>query len=158
MFDIMQKYDEIDRKLLRIVQNDASITNAELGERLAVSTSQANRRRKSLEDAGIIERYVAQLSPAKLGLGIHAFVEVSMSWQSDGAGEEFRRAINTQEEIVGAWALTGGGDYLLSVFTQDLPSLNRLIHEVLLKKNFVSRVDSKIVMDQLQVDAGLPLL
>ena len=150
--------DEIDQSLLRIVQKDASITNTELGERLSVSTSQATRRRKSLEETGIIERYTAQLNPSRLGLGIHAFVEVSMSWQSDGAAEEFHKTINHRPEITGAWAITGGADYLLSVHCKDLPALNRLIHEVLLKKKSVSRVESKIVMDQVSSNVGLPIL
>ena len=150
-------FDKIDRSLLRIIQQDASVTNTELGERLAVSTSQAYRRRKSLEDSGIIERYVAQLNAPRLGLGIHAFIEVSMSWQSDGAADKFHAIIKDRAEITGAWAITGVADYLLSVYCKDLPALNRLIHEVLLKQKSVSRVESKIVMNQVSSNFGLPL-
>ena len=66
------------------------------------------------------------------------------------------RLVATRAEIVSAWTMTGDADYLLRIYCEDLPALNRLIHEVLLPHKAVARVHSQIVMDQLKRDGPLP--
>lgn len=148
--------DEIDVKLLAALQKDAHLTAQDLGERLNLSPSQAGRRRQRLEADGYISGYTARLDPVRLGLNVQGFVQVHLGTHGPEHSASFARLLATRAEIVSAWTMTGDADYLLRVYCADLPSLNRLIHEVLLPHPAVSRVHSQIVMDQLKKDGPLP--
>lgn len=148
--------DDIDSRLLDILQRDATLTAEALGAQLGLSASQAGRRRQRLEDHGYILGYRARLDPARLGLQVQGFVQVHMASHDPQAARAFARLVATRPDIVSAWTLTGEADYLLRVFCDDLAGLNRLIHEVLLPHPAVARVHSQIVMDQLKPDAPLP--
>ena len=148
--------DETDLRLLTALQKDAHLTAQELGERLNLSASQAGRRRQRLEAEGYISGYVARLDPLKLGLNVQGFVQVHLGSHGNEVSRSFAQLLTTRPEIVSAWTMTGDADYLLRVYCDDLPSLNRLIHEVLLRHPAVARVHSQIVMDQLKRDGPLP--
>lgn len=149
--------DIIDARLLALLQHDAQATTQELGERLALSASQAGRRRQRLEAEGYIRGYRAELSPERLGLTVEAFVQVVMATHSEKNARDFARVTRVQPEIVGAWTLTGEADYLLRVWCADLAALNRLVQQVLLPHPAVSRVQSQIVMERIKADAPLPV-
>ena len=149
--------DTIDRKLLSLLQHDAALTTQMLGERLNMSPSQVGRRKQRLEDIGMIQGYRAKVDPNKLGLSVQAFIQVQLSRHGAGSGDQFAAMVKRQPEIVSAWTLTGEADYLLRVYCRDLPALNTLIHHVLLEHTTVDRVQSQIVMNQIQDDAPLPI-
>lgn len=149
--------DPTDRKLLRIVQTDAQITAADLGERLNLSASQAARRRQRLEAEGYVTGYRAALDPEKLGLGVQAFIQIVMATHTAENAADFVRLTRGRQDITGAWTLTGEADYLLRVWCADLPALNRLVQQVLLPHPAVSRVHSQIVMERVKPDAPLPV-
>lgn len=148
--------DKTDLRLLTALQKDAHLTAQELSDKLNLSASQTGRRRQRLEAEGYIEGYVARLDPLKLGLNVQGFVQVHLSTHRPDHSRSFAQLLETRAEIVSAWTMTGDADYLLRVYCEDLPHLNRLIHEVLLPHPAVSRVHSQIVMDQLKRDGPLP--
>ena len=148
--------DDIDKRLLAALQKNAHLTAQELGEKLHLSPSQAGRRRQRLETEGFIQDYTARLNPERLGLTVQGFVQVHLGTHGPEHSASFARLLATRPEIVSAWTMTGDADYLLRVYCDDLPSLNRLIHDVLLPHQAVSRVHSQIVMDQLKQDGPLP--
>ena len=148
--------DETDTHLLAALQTDAHLTAHQMGERLNLSASQAGRRRQRLEAEGYIQGYSARLDPTRLGLLVQGFVQVQLGTHGPDQSRSFARLIGSRTEITSAWTMTGEADYLLRVYCQDLPALNRLIHEVLLPHPAVSRVQSQIVMDQIKRDAPLP--
>ena len=148
--------DDMDTRLLAALQKDAHLTSQQLGARLNLSPSQAGRRRQRLEVEGYIEGYTARLDPARLGLNVQGFVQVHLGTHGPDHSASFARLLDTRPEIVSAWTMTGDADYLLRVYCADLPSLNRLIHDVLLSHPAVARVHSQIVMDQLKKDGPLP--
>ncbi|MCX7566389.1 Lrp/AsnC family transcriptional regulator [Sulfitobacter sp. F26169L] len=148
--------DEIDKRLLAALQKNAHLTAHQLGEMLNLSPSQAGRRRQRLEAEAIIEGYTARLDPRRLGLAVQGFVQVHLGTHGPEHSASFARLIANRGEIVSAWTMTGDADYLLRVYCEDLPALNRLIHEVLLPHKAVARVQSQIVMDQLKRDSPLP--
>ncbi len=156
MHDPRIDLDELDKRLLALVQRNAHLTAQELGEELNLSASQAGRRRQRLESEGLITSYAARLDPARLGLAVQAFVQVQMARHGAETSTAFSRLVGLQPEIVSAWTLTGEADYLLRVYCENLAALNRLIHQVLLAHPAVSRVQSQIVMDQFKPDAPLP--
>jgi DNA-binding Lrp family transcriptional regulator len=148
--------DEIDKRLLEVLQKTANLTAHQLSEILNLSPSQAGRRRQKLEADGVIQNYTARLDPRKLGLAVQGFVQVHLGSHGTEHSTSFARLIANRVEIVSAWTMTGDADYLLRVYCEDLPALNRLIHEVLLPHKAVVRVQSQIVMDQLKSDGPLP--
>jgi DNA-binding Lrp family transcriptional regulator len=150
------KIDETDKRLLAALQMDAHLTAHQLGEALNLSPSQAGRRRQKLEADGVILNYTARLDPPQLGLAVQGFVQVHLGTHGPEHSASFARLIANRAEIVSAWTMTGDADYLLRVYCEDLPALNRLIHEVLLPHKAVARVHSQIVMDQLKQDGPLP--
>ena len=148
--------DDIDKRLLAALQKNAHLTAQELGEKLHLSPSQAGRRRQRLETEGYIQGYTARLNPERLGLTGQGFVPVHLGTHGPEHSASFARLLATRPEIVSAWTMTGDADYLLRVYCADLPSLNRLIHDVLLPHGAVAKVHSQIVMDQLKRDGPLP--
>jgi DNA-binding Lrp family transcriptional regulator len=149
--------DATDKKLLAALQDNATLTAQDLGDRLNLSPSQAARRRQRLEADGVITRYRAELDPARIGLGVEAFIRVVMATHTEQNARDFVRMTRNQPEITGAWTLTGEADYLLRVFCADLAALNRIVQQVLLPHPAVSRVQSQIVMERVKPDAALPL-
>ena len=149
--------DDIDSRLLRAVQRNAHLTTQDLGEILALSPSQAGRRRQMLENEGYIQDYRATVRPEMLGLAVEAFIQVMMNAHTPENAQSFVRLTEMEEEIVGAWTLTGEADYLLRVFCRDLKALNHLVHNVLLPHPSVARVQSQIVMNRVKSDSPLPV-
>lgn len=149
--------DSTDKRLLAALQIDAHLTAEALGEVLALSPSQAGRRRQKLEAEGYIEGYTARLNPERLGLSVQAFVQVQMATHEPDRVRTFARTVALRPEIVSAWTLTGEADYLLRVYCADLSALNRLVQQVLLPHPAVSRVQSQIVMERVKRDAPLPV-
>jgi DNA-binding Lrp family transcriptional regulator len=148
--------DATDTALLAALQKNAQLTAQDLGALLNLSPSQAGRRRQRLEADGYISAYVARLDAARIGLNVQSFVQVHLNAHGPETSASFARLVRTRPEITSVWTMTGDADYLLRVYCEDLPALNRLIHDVLLPHSAVSRVYSQIVMDQLKQDAPLP--
>ncbi|MEM6887121.1 MAG: Lrp/AsnC family transcriptional regulator [Pseudomonadota bacterium] len=148
--------DDTDVRLLAALQRNAHLTAQQLGDMLHLSPSQAGRRRQRLESAGVIQGYIARLAPQKVGLDVQGFIQVHLGVHGPDHSNSFAQLVSTRSEITSAWTMTGDADYLLRVFCEDLPALNRLIHDVLLPHPAVARVHSQIVMDQLKSDGPLP--
>ncbi|MXU65355.1 Lrp/AsnC family transcriptional regulator [Oceanomicrobium pacificus] len=149
--------DSIDRRLLRALQRDARLTAQDLGQILNLSPSQAGRRRQRLEESGLIDSYRASLDPVRLGLGVQAFIQVSMAAHTAANAADFVAMTRRRDDIVAVWTLTGEADYLLRVYCRDLAGLNDLVQSVLLPHPAVARVQSQIVMERVKPDAPLPL-
>ena len=132
------------------LQKDAHLTAHQLGEMLNLSPSQAGRRRQRLEAEGYITGYTARLDALKLGLHVQGFVQVHLGTHGPEQSESFARMVHSRPEITSAWTMTGEADYLLRVYCDDLSALNSLLHQVILPHPAVARVQSQIVMDQLE--------
>lgn len=153
----MEALDEFDRRILHALQRDGRLTSHELAETTALSASQCARRRRRLEQLGIIKSYRACLSKRKVGLGISAFIQVSLSSHENDSIAAFIRLLETNPSILEACKLTGPTDFLLRVATADLDDMNRLISEILLPHPSVSRVQSHVVLEWLKEDGLLPV-
>jgi DNA-binding Lrp family transcriptional regulator len=149
--------DALDLRLLAALQEDGAATNATLAEKLGLSTSQMSRRRQRLEEEGVIARYRAVIDPLRVGLGVTAFIHVSLNAHSRDNARRFRDLVRLTPAVLEAHALTGEADYLLKVMLRDLRELSALINEALLPHDSVARVRSEIVLEILKSDAPLPL-
>lgn len=149
--------DKTDIRLLKALQEDAQLSAHQLGEILHLSSSQAGRRRQRLEAAGYITGYRAQLSPAKIGLHVEAFIQITTASHAPLITASFTAHLQTLPEVTNVWTLTGEADFLLRVFCADLKALNALVQQNLLPHEAVARVHSQIVMDKIKADAPLPV-
>lgn len=154
--------DRTDRKILELLQGNSHLTNQEIAEQVNLSPSPCLRRIRRLEEAGIIRQYVALLDPARLGLGMLAYVNVRLEKHGSAPKGKapidiFRAAVNTWPEVVACYAMTGEMDYLLRVQVEDLDHFSRFVMETLLKHPSVLDVKSSFALECIKETTALPL-
>lgn len=125
-----QKMDAIDRKILRILQENAAISNVNLARRVGLSPSPCLRRVQQLEESGTIRRRVTLLDPGAMGLGVSVFVQITLERQSDRALKAFERTVRERPEVMECYLMTGDADYLLRVVVPDIPSYERFVSSI----------------------------
>lgn len=146
--------DALDLRLLSLLQNDASLSNAELAERVGLSASQCSRRRAGLEAAGYIRGYRADLDARKLGYTIEAFTRVTLAKHSEATAEDFARFLAGLHEVQDAHAVTGDADYVLHIRVRSLDELAEFVHKRLLPNAVVAQLRSDIVLRTIKEDRG----
>jgi DNA-binding Lrp family transcriptional regulator len=140
------KFDAKDRQILRLLQDDGRISNAELADKVCLSPSACLRRVQLLEQAGVIDRYVALLRPAAMRRGLTVFVEVSLDRQTDGAFDAFEQAVENCPEVMQCSLMAGDTDYLLEVAVADSNDYERLHRQVLAKLPGAARIRSRFTI------------
>jgi Lrp/AsnC family transcriptional regulator, leucine-responsive regulatory protein len=147
----------VDRRILRVLQEDGRITNAELAERVGLSPSPCLRRVRLLEEAGVIRRYVTLLDADALGLGVAAFVEIRLGPKNTATAAAFEGAIKKYSEIMECHIMTGEYDYLLRIVVPDIPSLRSFVMNQLLSVPGVEATRSSFSLGQVKYTTALPL-
>ncbi len=136
----MQPFDEIDKKILALLQTNAKISNLELAERVGLSPTPCARRVKQLEEAGVIERTLTVLNQETLGLDLTAYIAVTMQHHTPEAFEIFENSVKQFPEVVDCSVVTGRvEDYLLRVVVRDMKHFEAFL---LGKLNRISGVDN----------------
>lgn len=153
----MHDFDDFDLRLLAALQDDASLTNAGLAEKVALSPSQCSRRRAALEAAGVIRGYRAELDAKALGFAVEAFTRVTLSAHSETTADDIERFFLSLPEVQMAYALTGDADYMIHVRARSLDDLAAFVHKRLLPHPKVAQVRSDIVLQRIGRRRGLPL-
>src|SRR5579862_479038 len=111
--------DAIDRKILRIVQTDSSLSIAAIAAEVGLSQTPCWKRIQRLESEGVIRRRIALLDPQKLGLGITVFVTVEVGEHSRNKLDQFAKEISAMDEVLDFYRMAGDVDYLLKVVVSD---------------------------------------
>ena len=150
-------FDAMDRKILALLQENARITSAELSEGVNLSPSQCHRRWRRLEELGLIKGYAALLDPQKLGLGVEAFVNVTLEKHGADPARSFVETIHRYPEILECHSVTGEADYVLRVVASDLKAFSGFLMTRLLTMPEVSNVRSNVFLDELKSTTALPL-
>jgi len=153
----MTDIDDFDLRILRELQQDGSLTNAELGDRVHLSASQCSRRLQRLTAAGVIDRFTAVLSRNGLGLTFAAYVMVTVRSHAQDDLNAFRDRILALDEVLECAKITGDADYLLKIVACDLHQFNDILTENIMRAPEVSRVRSSIVLHELKSTSQLPL-
>lgn len=153
----MVSLDRTDLRILAVLQGEGRITNAELAERVSLSPSACLRRLQRLEEEGILIGYTAQLDPEAVGLGLQAFVRVQLTKHEAETIERFVEHVNTWDEVVACYALTGDMDYLMHIYVADLQHFSRFLLDRLLNASGVADVNSSFVLRTVKRSAALPL-
>ena len=151
------KLDAIDKSILRALQHDGRLQNVELARQVGLSPSPCLRRVRLLEEAGVIERYVALLNPAKIGMGLTVFVRVWLTGQDTATVDRFTESIQQLPEVVECHLMAGDCDFLLRVVAADLDAYRRFQIEHLTRIKGVQSVKTEIPMQKIKLSTELPL-
>jgi Lrp/AsnC family leucine-responsive transcriptional regulator len=149
--------DSVDRRILRLLQADGRMTNADLARQVALSESACLRRLKALEASGVIARYAAVIAERAVGLPISVFVTVTLASQAEAALTAFEQAVAAVPEVMECYLMTGGSDYLLRLVVRDVDDLERLHAKALTRLPGVNRVSSSVAMRAVVKRAALPV-
>ncbi len=157
----METLDKIDRLILRSLQADGRATYDQISEQVSLSPSAVLRRVKRLEDTGVIDRYVALVKPAAVGLGLTAYLNVRLEKHTEthkrNPMDVFRASVQTWPEVVECASLTGEMDYLLRVVVADMAAYSRFIMDTLLKHPSVEDCKTSFVLDHVKATTALPV-
>ena len=148
--------DAIDRKILAVVQEDASLSVAEIGQRVGLSSTPCWKRLQRLEADGVILRRVALVAPEKIGLGITVFVSVETGDHSNDWLKKFADVVSAMPEVMEFYRMAGDVDYMLRVVVADIAGYDtfykKLIASVPLKN-----VTSRFAMERIKSTTSLPI-
>ena len=148
--------DAIDRKILSVVQQDASLSVADIGQKVGLSSTPCWKRLQRLEADGVIMRRVALIDPEKVGLGITVFVSVETGDHSQEWLAKFADVVNAMPEVMEFYRMAGDVDYVLRVVVHDMQSYDtfykKLIATVPLKN-----VTSRFAMERIKSTTALPI-
>jgi DNA-binding Lrp family transcriptional regulator len=151
----MENLDITDLKILKSLQQDASLTNVELAAKVSLSPSPTLARVKKLEADGVISDYVALVNPHALGLNV--FVRVSLEKQEAAALERFEKAVSHFDEVMEVYLMTGDEDYLLRIVVPDLQALERFILHNLTRIPGIKNIKSSFALKQVKYKTALPI-
>ena len=149
--------DNTDRRILRVIQEEARVSNSELAERVGVSPSPCWRRVRTLEENGVIERYVTLVNAKAVGLPINVFATVTLEKQAESALELFEKAVKKRPEVMECILMTGEFDYLLRVVVPDLAAYERFLMDHLTRIKGIASIKSSFSLKQVSYKTALPL-
>ena len=149
--------DRVDRQILALLQEDATLSNAALGERLSMTVTPCWRRRKRLEDLGYIRGYQAQLDRRRLGFGVLAFAQVRFGEHAGEDPDRFEQLVQQLPEVLSCHKVTGEADFALTVVAADLERYGRFVEEVLRKQPGVATIHSSLSLREVKSVSKLPV-
>ncbi len=153
----MRKLDGIDRRILRVLQENGRIQNVELAEKVGLSPSPCLRRVKMLEESGVIQRYVALLDAAKIDVGLTVFARVWLTGQDAETVEHFVAEVRRLPQVVECHLMAGDCDFLLRVVAADLEAYRQFQVDHLTRIKGVQSVRTEIPMQKVKLTSELPV-
>jgi len=152
----MENYtDEIDRKILDIIQSDSSYSMDEISEFVNLSRNACWRRIRRMEEAGIIKARVALVEPSSINLGLSAFVMIRTNSHDTSWAKKFDKVVKCFPEIIGAHRMAGDLDYILRVRVRDVKDYDNF-YQTLISKISISDISASFVMDDIKDTTALP--
>ncbi len=148
--------DKIDRKILSILQKDATTPVAEIGKKIGLSTTPCWRRIQKMEEDGVILHRVAVLNPKKINAGVTVFVSIRTSEHNDAWMRKFSNVVEGFNEVVEFYRMSGDVDYILRVVVPDIAAFD-IFYKKLIKQIPLSDVSSSFAMAQIKYTTALPL-
>lgn len=149
--------DGYDRRILIALQEEGRLTNQELAECVALSPSQCSRRRRRLEEAGVIRGYHAVVDRRLAGFGLVSIVSITLASHDAENAARLKRLLDELPNVLEAHSTTGEMDYTIKVVSRDLDALSAFISTTLLPHEAVQNVKTAIVLDTLKESFELPL-
>ena len=148
--------DRIDRKILELIQQDATLSTAEIADRVGLSTTPCWRRIQNLEKRGIIRARVALLDRDQLNLGVDVFVAIRTNQHNIEWLESFATVVKALPEVMEFYRMSGEIDYLMRVVVKDIAAFDAF-YKKLIQQAHISDVSSSFAMEQLKYTTAVPL-
>jgi Lrp/AsnC family transcriptional regulator, leucine-responsive regulatory protein len=149
--------DKTDLKILKILQDNAKITNLQLSAEIGLSPAPTLERVKKLENAKLIKGYFTQLDYEALGIGISAIIQITLTRQIENAISNFKKEINKIPEIMECYQVTGNADYVLIVMVKDIRDFESLISQKLSKMEEIGQMQTMVVLSKPKDSKVLPI-
>ncbi len=153
----MMEIDDIDRRILNLLQQDARLTVQEIADKVGLSASPCHRRMRRLEESGIITKTIALVDQKAVGLPVSVFVSIKLERQKEEDLERFARAISSWREVLECYLMTGPRDYLLRVVVADLAAYEQFLKQKLTRLDGLSSIESSFALDQIKYTNALPV-
>lgn len=153
----MPSLDDSDRRILRLLQRDATMSTQALAEAAGLSSSPAWRRLRRLIDDGVIERQVALVSTARAGLHAMAHVQVSLLDHTEQTLARFDRFVQTEDQVMECATITGTYDYQLKIVAADPEGLEHFLMRRMLSLGIIRSTVTHFVLRQTKYTTALPL-
>jgi len=153
----LEKIDHIDLRILDQLQQDSSMSMAELAEQVGLSTSPCWRRVRRMQESGVIKGQSAQLERDSLGLGFVVYAFIKLVTPTREALNKFEAIMRVWPEVMLCECMTGAADYLIKVVTTDVQGYDRFLRDKLLATGMVADVQSRIVVHTIKDTTRLPL-
>jgi len=151
------KLSTIDIEILDLLQQDASLTAAEIAERVNLSASPCWRRINRMEKEGVIEKRVALLSSEKLGMDMVVFARISLAKNDEQSLQSFEQRVMQYAEVVECYTVTGSADYFLKIITRDIKHYDKFLRRHLIRMPLVRDVNSNVAVTAIKYSTSLPL-
>jgi len=148
--------DAIDRKILLTLQEDASLSVAEIGQRVGLSSTPCWKRIQRLEADGIIKKRVAIVEQDKVGLGLTVFVSVETDDHSEAWLSRFASAVSAMPEVMEFYRMAGDVDYMLRVVVADMHAYD-IFYKRLIASSPLKNVTSRFAMEKIKSTTSLPI-
>ncbi|MEM1328063.1 MAG: Lrp/AsnC family transcriptional regulator [Bacteroidota bacterium] len=151
-----EKLDRIDKKIIRILQDNSKITNLELSKQIGLSPAPTLERVKKLESNDVIKSYHATVNPQSIGLNVKTFVLVSLAWKKENALNDFLQKIEEIEEITECYIITGEADFLIKIVCKDIPTYEQLLFKTLSQIDEIERLKTLMTLSTVKDSKILP--
>jgi Lrp/AsnC family transcriptional regulator len=151
-----RRLDAIDRKILTVLQQDASLSVAEIGDRVGLSSTPCWKRIQRLEADGVITKRVALVDQNKIGLGLSVFVSIESGDHSDVWLKKFADAVSALPEVIEFYRMAGDVDYMLRVVVADMRSYD-IFYKKLIASVPLKNVTSRFAMEKIKSVTALPV-
>jgi Lrp/AsnC family transcriptional regulator len=153
----IDRIDGVDRRIIRELQRDASLSHAALAEKVGASSASVWRRVRSLEKSGVLGRSVRLADAKALGRDVNVLCQVRMTRQSTDARADFEQFIQSRDEIVECYAMSGEWDYLLRIAVRDVADYDRFIRQGVLAHPSVAHAASNFALRQVKYTTEIPV-
>lgn len=151
------KLDDIDRRIVHALQADGRMSIQDLAAKVGLSPSPCARRVRLLEEAGVIEGYVAVVNQTRLGLPVSVFVSIKLERQREEELDRFGAAVARWPEVADCYLMTGPRDYLLRVIVSDLAAYERFIKDRLTRLDNIASIESSFALGQVKRSFSVPV-
>lgn len=151
------KLDYIDHKILKHLQENARITNAELADRVGLSPTPCLRRLRRLEADGIIKGYHTEINREALGVNVTVIILVKLEREDDKTLREFEKAVKAREEVMECYLVTGKFDYFIRVIVPSLAAYEAFLSETMLRMPNIATVESSFTLREVVRKVVTPL-
>lgn len=147
--------DKTDLKILKKLQDNGKITNLQLSKEIGLSPAPTLERVKKLENAGVIKSYHALVDEKSLGMGLVAFMHVTLTRQISSAIDTFIEHVQDVDEVMEVYQVTGGADFIVKIMARDIPSFDNMVRTKL-DNDVIGTMQTQIVLSTEKISKVIP--